>query len=119
MELRTMIHELMHESPQLAERCRDFSADQGLDSGETKALLWDEYRIRPLIDTRELWREERQAPDYDPSRPITRPLNAKSTDTIVYTEKGSVHCICPATGEQRDLAFQGFEADRDALKYRR
>jgi hypothetical protein len=39
-------------------------------------------------------------------------------DTIVYTEKGTVHCICPVTGEQRDLAFQGFEADRDTLKYR-
>ena len=24
----------------------------------------------------------------------------------------------PATGEQRDLAFQGFEAERDSLKYR-
>ena len=36
----------------------------------------------------------------------------------MYTEKGCVHCLCPATGEQRDLAFQGFEADRDTLKYR-
>jgi hypothetical protein len=67
VELRAMIHELMTESPELAERCRDFSADRGLDSGETKALLWDDYRIRPLIDTRELWREERQAPEYDPT----------------------------------------------------
>ena len=39
-------------------------------------------------------------------------------DTIVYTEKGTVHCICPATGEQRDMAFYGFEADRNTLKYR-
>jgi hypothetical protein len=36
----------------------------------------------------------------------------------VYTEKGTVHCICLATGTQHDLAFQGFEADRDNLKYR-
>ena len=118
VELRAMIHELMEESPQLAERCRDFSADRGLDSAETKALLWDDYRIRPLIDTRELWREERQAPDYDPTKPVTRPLDPERVDTIVHTEKGTVHCICPATGEQRDLAFQGFEADRDTLKYR-
>ncbi|MCP3877982.1 MAG: transposase, partial [Sulfitobacter sp.] len=118
VELRAMIHELMEESPQLAERCRDFSADRGLDSGETKALLWDDYQIRPLIDTRELWREERQAPDYDPSKPVTRPLDPERVDTIVHTEKGTVHCICPATGEQRDLAFQGFEAERDSLKYR-
>ena len=74
--------------------------------------------IRPLIDTRELWREEKQHPDYDPSKPITRALNPERADTIVHTEKGSVQCVCPATGEQRDLAFQGFEADRNALKYR-
>ncbi len=118
VELRMMIRELMGETPELAERCRDFSADRGLDSGQTKALLWDEYQIRPLLDTRQMWREERQAPDFDPSKPITRPLDPERVDTIVHTEKGTVHCICPATGEQRDLAFQGFEADRDTLKYR-
>jgi hypothetical protein len=76
------------------------------------------YAIRPLIDTRELWREEKQHPDYDPSKPITRPLYPERADTIVYTEKGSMHCICPQTGEQRDLAFQGFESDRNTIEYR-
>jgi len=118
LELRAMIGELMDETPALAERCQDFSADRGLDSGETKALLWDAHRIRPLIDTRQMWREERQALDYDPSKPITRPLDPARVDTIVYTEKGTIHCLCPVTGEQRDLAFQGFEAERGTLKYR-
>jgi hypothetical protein len=99
VQLRTMIHALLDETPELAARCRD-------------------YRIRPLIDTRELWREERQAPDYDPSKPITRPLDPQRVDTLVHSEKGSVHCLCPRTGEQRDLAFQGFEAERGTLKYR-
>jgi hypothetical protein len=117
-ELRAMIHELCNQSPRLAQRCDDFSADRGLDSAETKALLWDEYRIRPLIDTRLLWREEKRQENYDPGQPITRPLFADRVDTLVYTERGSVHCICPVTGERRDLAFQGFEADRDTLKYR-
>ena len=118
IELRVMLKETFAETPELAERCRDFSADRGLDSAETKALLWDTYGIRPLIDTRELWREEKQHPDYDPNKPITRPLFPERVDTIVHTAKGSVHGICPQTGEQRDLAFQGFEADRHALKYR-
>ena len=118
IELRVMLKETFAATPELAERCRDFSADRGLDSAETKTLLWDAYGIRPLIDTRELWREEKQHPDYDPGKPITRPLFPARVDTIVHTEKGSVHCICPQTGEQRDLAFQGFEADRNALKYR-
>jgi hypothetical protein len=118
IELRAMIRETFEHSAQLAQRCQDFSADRGLDGGETKALLWDDYRIRPLIDSRELWREEKQQPDHDPTRPITRALDPQRTDTIVYTEKGTVHCICPESGEQRDLAFQGFEADRDTVTYR-
>ena len=69
IELRVMLQETFAETPELAERCRDFSADRGLDSAETKTLLWDTYGIRPLIDTRELWREEKQHPDYDPASP--------------------------------------------------
>lgn len=114
--LRALIRATFSETPQLAERGRDFSADRGLDSAETKALLWDAYAIRPLIDTRELWREEKRLPDYDPAKPVTRPLDPERADTLVYTEKGAVHCVCPVSGEQRDLAFQGFEADRNTLK---
>lgn len=113
--LRVMIRATFSKTPELPERCRDFSADRGLDCAETKALLWDDYAIRPLIDTRELWREEKNLPDYDPSKPITRPLDPARADTIVHTEKGALHCICPVTKEQRDLAFQGFEADRNTL----
>ncbi len=38
-------------------------------------------------------------------------------DTIVHTEKGSVHCLCPHTGTQRDLAFlrTSRKGDRNAL----
>jgi len=118
IELRAMIGETFEEIPELVGRCKDFSADRGLDSAQTKALLWDAYQIRPLIDSREMWREEKQLPDYDPSKPITRALNPDKVDTIVHTEKGSLHCICPQSGEMRDLAFQGFESDRNTLKYR-
>jgi hypothetical protein len=52
------------------------------------------------------------------SSPITRSLFPDRVDTIVYTEKGTVHCVCPKTGIQRDLAFQGFEDSRNTLKYR-
>jgi len=117
-ELRSMIKETFDETPQLGERCDDFAADRGLDAGKTKALLLDKYGIRPVIDIRELWREEKSEPGYDPEKPITRTLYPDRVDTIVYTEKGTVHCICPATGEQRDMAFYGFEADRNTLKYR-
>ena len=113
-----MIKEIFEETPQLGERCDDFVADRGLDSGETKAQLFDEYGIRPGIDIRELWRDEKNEPEYDSAKPITRPLYPDRADTIVYSEKGTVHCICPATGEQRDMVFCGFEKNRNTLKYR-
>ncbi len=116
--LRRMIADLYRETPALVARCADFSADRGLDAAETKSLLWDEYQIRPLIDTRLMWRAEKDEPGYDPEKPITRPLFPDRADTIVFTERGTVHCICPVSGEQRDMAFQGFEAGRDTLKYR-
>jgi len=118
VELRTMLDELFEQTPELADRCADFSADRGLDCAETKAKLWDEHHIRPLIDTRELWRAEKQEANYVPGQAITRPLYPDRVDTLVHTEKGTVHCVCLVTGTQRDLAFQGFEADRNTLKYR-
>jgi hypothetical protein len=118
VELRALIKETFEQTPALGARCEDFSADRGLDCWDTKALLWDTYRIRPLIPTRALWREEKQHPDYDPDQPITRPLYPQRADTIVHTEHGTVHCLCPVSGTRRDLAFHGFEADRNTLKYR-
>jgi hypothetical protein len=118
VELDSLIQNSFEQTPSLAQRCEDFSADRGLDSGGIKAMLWDDYRIRPMIDIREMWREEKNEPGYDPEKPITRALFAERVDTIVHTEKGTLHCICPVTGEQRDMAFQGFEADRNTLKYR-
>lgn len=117
-ELEAMVGEGFEDCPELARRCRDLCADRGLDSGPLKATLWDDYRIRPLIEPRELWREEKAMPDYDPTRPITRALFPERADTLVYTEKGQVQCRCPASGEKRDLAFWGFESDRNTLKYR-
>lgn len=118
IELDGMLDDLFEETPALLERCKDFSADRGLDSGKLKSKLWDEYQIRPLIDIRELWSEEKQMPDYDPTKPITRALDPNRADNITHTEKGEVFCVCPVTQEQRDLSFQGFEADRNTLKYR-
>lgn len=118
VELDGMLDELFEQTPALAERCGDFSADRGLDSGKLKGNLWDEHQIRPLIDIREMWREEKQMPDYDPSKAITRALNPDRQDNIIHTEKGEVFCVCPVSKEQRPLAFHGFESNRNSLKYR-
>ena len=113
-----MIKKLFAEELGLAERCADFSADRGLDSANPKKTLWDDYGIRPLVDTRLLWRDEKALPDYDPSQPILRPLYTERVDTVLQSEKGEVIGRCPATGEERPMAFSGFESDRRTLKYR-
>lgn len=118
VELHSMLDDLFEQTHALQTRCKDFSADRGLDSGKIKSKLWDDHQIRPLIDIRELWREEKQMPDYDPSKPITRSLNPDRADNIIHTEKGQVFCVCPQSKEQKGMAFQGFEADRNTLKYR-
>ena len=116
--LSGMIGKLFAEDRELAERCADFSADRGLDGAGLKKTLWDDHGIRPLIDTREMWRLEKELPDYDPSRPILRPLYTDRVDTVLHSEKGEVICRCPATGDERPMAFCGFEAGRGTLKYR-
>ncbi len=127
--LSGMLEDLFARVPEMAGRCADFSADRGLDDARLKAWLWDRWTIRPLIDTRLMWRVEKGEPDYDATKPITRALFPDRADVIVHDERGRVSCVCPATGEVRAMAFQslprtgsgGFEAGRGAcgtIKYR-
>ena len=119
--LSGMVDQLFAKAPGLADRCADFSADRGLDNAAQKKRLWDRWHIRPLIDTRLMWRVEKQEPGHDPARPITRALFPERADVVVHDERGRVSCVCPQTGETRAMAFQGFEASRGAcgtLKYR-
>ena len=112
------LDDLFGREPELAERCGDFCADRGLDGGPLKRRLWEVWEVRPLIDVREMWREEKEMPGYDPSQPILRSLAADGGGNVLHSEKGEVSCRCPATGAVRPMAFQGFEADRGTLKYR-
>ena len=117
-QLRRMLRQLMDEEPQLAQCAQQFTADRGLDHKSTKTMLWDDYQIRPIIDLRKLWRAEKQDGDYDPGKTITRQLNGgQCVDNILYDETGTVYCQCPKSKERRQMYFQGFEKDRNALKY--
>ena len=74
--------------------------------------------MRPLIDTRLMWQDEKREPGYNHSEPILRPLHPERVDTILYSERGEVVCRCPRSAELRPMAYQRFEADRNTLKYR-
>ena len=116
-ELDRMTDKLFAEGPGLAKRCRYFSADRGLDSGALKKKLWDDHRIHPIIDNRELWREEKQNRNYVPGQRIMRPLGSVH-DNIFYTERAELWCRCPVSGTERKMAPWGSEDKRGALKFR-
>ena len=104
--LGEMVKDLFDEAPEIATRCHDFSADRGDDQAGLKQTLWDKHAIRSRIDTRLLWREEKQAPDDDPSQPILRLLDPGRADNILHSERGEVHGCCPhSTGRGEPAAL--------------
>lgn len=64
----------------------------------------DDYRIKPVIDIRNTWKDEDK----------TRLLADKKN--VVYNYKGNVFCYCPVTGVCREMPGGGFEKDRGTLK---
>jgi hypothetical protein len=82
------------------------ATDKGYDSEDNCRRLYDEHGIKPVIDIRRMWRDKE-----------TRLLDPNRSDNLVYDEGGAVYCICPKTGEQRQMSYGGFEKDRMALKY--
>ena len=93
----------------MAEQCKDFCADRGLDSGPPKAKRWDHYRIRPLIDNQEIWQEEKPQLGYNSSKPPTRSLFLDCVGNVVHAEKGAVIRHCPKLRVLRHMVFQSFE----------
>ncbi|MFV1962815.1 MAG: transposase [Acidimicrobiia bacterium] len=116
--LLPMVKSLKQRHPAIVEHCRTLMADRGLDCSRINRDLLDEHSIKPVIDTRAMWKDEKAEQGRDLDREITRSLYPDRTDTIVYTERGSVRCICPVSGEETPMAFWGFEPNRGTLKYR-
>lgn len=117
-QLLEQVEHLKARTPSVYQRIETQAADRGYDTVSNYRGLWDEHRIKPVIDTRALWRAEKAEPGYEPEQPITRPLFAERADVVVYNERGGVFCECPVTGERRQMAFCGFEQARGSLKYR-
>ena len=88
----------------LLESTREFLADKGYDDGKLVRRLWDRHGIRPVIAKRRDWRDEE-----------TRLVEGQRN--VVYDQDGGVYCYARRGGRRR-MAFGGFEADREALKYR-
>ena len=105
-EAHGMIDDLAEAHPRIVNRCQNFSADRGYDDGKLITKLWDEHKIKPVIDIRNLWKDSES----------TRLLG--DYPNVSHDYKGTIYCYCPQTGIQREMSFGGFEEKRSTLKYR-
>ena len=113
-ELLPMVDQLDQEHPGLLDETDFFSGDKAYDSKDNNRDLWDTYHIKPIIDIRNTWQEEPHLP---------RQVHPEQVDTIFHTERGEVLCRCRddqphEPDNYTPMVFQGFEADRECLKYR-
>jgi len=92
--------------PGILEESEEFLGDKGYDDGKLHVRLWDGHGIKPVIDIRNHWK------DGEKTRLVTGQSN------VVYDYRGTVYCHCPATDKEREMAYGGFEKDRNTLKYR-
>jgi len=105
-EARKLLDGLKARHPAIVETCRAWLGDKGYDDTTMITRLWDEEKIQPVIDIKAMWKEP------DPTRVLP------GRRRIVYNQQGEVFCHGPQTGECRRMAFGGFEADRETLKFR-
>lgn len=103
-EGHVLLDELKQKQPAIVERAETLMADRGYDDTKLIQRLWDEDRIKPVIDMRKQWRDGES----------TRLLEGFTN--VTYSEKGTLYCHCPLTGTQRKMVHQGFEKDRGTLK---
>lgn len=101
-----LFDELKKTHPELIERCDHAMFDKGYDSKDRICELWDKYGIKPIIDIRNMWRDNE-----------TRLLKNENIKNVTYDYKGTVFCHCPDTGEVRPMSYGGFEEKRKTLKY--
>lgn len=101
-------HELVKQTeqkqPEILQTAETLAADKGYDDTKLIQLCWDEHKIKPVIDIRNMWKDGEE----------TRLLEGK--ENAAYNYKGNVYCYCPETGKRKEMACGGFEKDRNTLK---
>jgi len=105
-QVHQLVDDLAENRPQILETAEYFMADRGYDDGKLLIKLWDRYSIKPVIDIRNTWRDGEQ----------TKLLTG--FNNIVYDYRGTVYCCCPRELKLKEMAYGGFEQQRETLKYR-
>jgi len=99
-----LIEKLNKDHREIIQRCETLQADKAYDDTKLITELWDTYKIKPVIDIRNMWKDSEE----------TRQLEGR--ENIVYNYKGEVYCYCLKTGKKRQMPSGGFEGDRDTIK---
>ncbi|MEW5806156.1 MAG: transposase [Acidobacteriota bacterium] len=105
-EMLPMVEEAQEKH--FGEGMETLAGDKAYDSGPHEEILYDRYGIKPVIDIRNQWKDGEE----------TKPLRTDEADNIVYDYKVTVYCHCPVSDERHEMAFSGFERDRESLKYK-
>jgi len=103
---RELVKKLHAAHKKLVDDCEILTADKGLDDTKLISQLWDDFGVKPVIDIRNMWKDGEE----------TKVVSGRRN--VVYDYKGVVYCHCPITGDRRQMAYGGFESDRETLKYR-
>jgi len=92
-----------------AGRLQTLAYDQAADDADVQAVLHD-AGIKPLIQNRALWKE-------GPERP---PPGGRYPLHLVHDEAGTVFCYGRVSDPpvRHQMAYMGYEKDRDTIKYR-
>jgi len=101
-----LLSRLKQENEEIVDRCEYWLSDKGQDDGKMIKKLWDEHKIKSVIDIRNMWK------DCDKTRLV------EGQENVIYNWKGTVYCMCPAENKMREMAYGGFEEKRGTLKYK-
>lgn len=103
-EGHALVEQLNKRHPEIIKEAETLTADKGYDDTKLIKKCWDQYRMKPVIDIRNMWKDGEE----------THLLEGKNN--VVYNYKGNVYCICPQSNKQKEMASGGFEKERNTLK---
>lgn len=99
VEMRTMFEKMENDHLEILERCENGIGDKGYDDVKLISQLWVNYKIKSVINIRNMWKDGEE----------TRTMKDGRYKNMTYDYKGTVFCHCGQTGEVRKMAFGGFE----------
>jgi hypothetical protein len=105
-EGKKLIEKVGKDHPEIMDRCEYFLGDRGYDDTETIEMLWDEYKIKPVIDMRNMWEDKNEVRMFE-----------NRNNIVGYDNFGCIYCYDPVMGEKHLMGFGGFEKERESLKY--